>query len=181
MTSCHATPRMATDGCALRVGTCDSGTEAAVGEVASCAPSSFCGPLAFRAAVEVQSSDVFQRTTASVSAQPFSRGCCRRCHGRGEEVGSSESYSASVSSLETKTLLSDWSLPKGCRIRGLQLPSTSQSPTPGESGGDSQPPAKDRSLRSWLSRRLSDGSSKVRNFNGVQFWSSSLVARTKVR
>ena len=59
-TSCHATPRMASDGCALRVGACDSGTEAAVGEVASCAPSSFCGPLAF-IAVEVQSSDVFQR------------------------------------------------------------------------------------------------------------------------
>ena len=44
-TSCDATPRMATNGCAQWVGARDSGTR----EVASCAPPCFCGPLAFRA------------------------------------------------------------------------------------------------------------------------------------
>ena len=44
-------------------------------------------PLAFRGAIEVQPSEIFQRIPASVPAQPCSRGCCRRCHRRGEEVG----------------------------------------------------------------------------------------------
>ena len=60
---------MATYGCAHRVGACDSGTEATVREVASCAPPCFCGPFALRAAVEVQSSDVFQRIPTGVSQE----------------------------------------------------------------------------------------------------------------
>ena len=76
---------MATDG-AQWVGARDSGTKATVREVASCAPPCFCvcAPLAFRVAVKVQSDEVFPRIPTSVSG----RGCCRRCLGRGEEVGS---------------------------------------------------------------------------------------------
>ena len=51
--------------------------------------------------------------------------------------------SASVSSVETKSLLSDWPLPKVAGSAGSSFHRrTSQSPTLGESGGDSQPPGK---------------------------------------
>ena len=90
--------------------------------------------------------------------------------------------SASVSSVETKSLLSDWPLPKVAGFAGSSFHRrTSQSPTLGESGGDSQPPGK-RQKPAFISQvALRHGSSKAKNFNGVQFWSSSLVSRTKLR
>ena len=90
--------------------------------------------------------------------------------------------SASVSSVETKSLLSDWPLPKDAGSAGSSFHRrTSQSHTLGESGGDSQPPEKRQKPAFMDQLALRHGSSKAKNFNGVQFWSSSLVSRTKLR
>ena len=83
-------------------------------------------------------------------------------------VGLDALQSASVSPVETKSMVSEWPLPKATLPARVMVILS--------------PWRKDRSLLSYQpSERLKLGTSKVTNFNGVQFWSISLTNRTHPR
>ena len=84
-TLCHATPRMATDGCVRRVGPLIRGPRPPSEKWPAARPVSV---GRWRSGQQSQPSPPKSASTPGVRAQPHSRGCSRRCHRRGEEVGS---------------------------------------------------------------------------------------------